>query len=189
MYYNYKKQMIKNGLIIALIFLVAITATHHIYYKFKSERNIDYNSKSLDVIFHEKSGDKVTLNKITPVTDSVGLSSNAYTFTIKNNLTVPVNYKIKLIDDIETVEADACNDFQIAKNIIKVSIKVAKDNKIYYLSDLNDSILLNEKIKALEEKEYTIRVWTSNESQPLDNMHYHGKIQIIEQNDDIAKAE
>lgn len=188
MYYNYKKQMIKSVFMICLIFFIAIVATHNIYYKFKDERNIDYNSESLDIIFHEKSGDKVTLTKITPVTDSVGLSSKAYTFTIKNNLTIPVNYKIKLIDDIETINSDNCSTKQISKDIIKISIKEEKDNKIYNFNELLDNTLATEKIKALGEKEYTIRIWTINTSTASDDMHYHGLIQIIEDNNDIAKA-
>lgn len=189
MYYNYKKQMIKSGIIIAFILIFAIVSTHYIYYKFESERNVDYNSESLDIVFHEKSGDKVTLSKVTPVTDSVGLSSKSYTFTVKNNLTVPVNYKIKLIDDIDTVDSDLCSEKQIPKDIIKVSIKENKeDNEIYNLTEIVDNTLTVEKIKALEEKEYTIRIWTSNLAQSNDDMHYHGIIQVVEDGEDIAKA-
>ena len=189
MYNNYyKKQIIKNILIIVLILLFAVFATHHIYYKFQKERNVDYNSSSLDIIFHEKTGDRVTLTKITPVTDSVGLSSNSYTFTVKNNLTVPVNYKIKIVDDAKTVQEDNCFDKRISKDLIKVSIKSKKFNKIYKLSELQDNTLKLDKIKALGEKDYTIRLWTSNDAQAKDDIHYHGMIQIMEDKDDIAKA-
>lgn len=189
MYNNYyKKQIIKNILIIVLILLFAVFATHHIYYKFQKERNVDYTSSSLDIIFHEKTGDKVTLNKITPVTDSVGLSTKSYTFTVKNNLTVPVGYKIKLVDDNKTIEEDNCINNLISKDIIKVSIKGKKYNKIYKLSELQDNTLKLEKLKPLEEKDYIIRVWTVNDAQAKDDIHYHGLIQIVEDNQDIAKA-
>lgn len=188
MYNNYyKKQIIKNILITVLILLFAVFATHEIYYKFQKERNVDYTSSSLDVVFHEKTGDKVTLNKIIPVTDSVGLSSKSYTFTVKNNLTVPVSYKIKLVDDLKKVEEDNCINNLIPKEIIKVSIK-EKNNKIYKLSELEDSTLKIEKLKPLEEKNYVIRIWTTNEAQANDYMHYHGSIQILEDNNDLAKA-
>ena len=189
MYNNYyKKQIIKNILIIVLILLFAIFATHSIYYKFQKERNVDYTSASLDIIFHEKTGDKITLNKITPVTDSVGLSSKSYTFTVKNNLTIPVSYKIKLVDDLKKIEEDNCISNQISKDIIKVSIKDTDDNNIYKLNELEDSTLKKEKLKPLEEKNYTIRVWTVSEAQANDYMHYHGSIQILEDNNDLAKA-
>ena len=92
MYKNYKKEIIKNVIIFVLIILLAIFATYKIYYKFQNERKVDYNSESLEVIFHEDKGDNVTLYKITPVTDGVGLSSESYEFTVKNNLTKPVNF-------------------------------------------------------------------------------------------------
>lgn len=187
MYYNYKKQMIKSGIIIALILMFAVVSTYYIYNKFESERNVDFNSESLDVVFHEKSGDKVTLTKITPVTDAVGLSSKSYTFTVKNNLTVPVSYKIKLIDDVDTINSDSCNERQISKDIIKVSIKENKDNEIFNFTDIADGTLVINEMKALEEKEYTIRVWTSNLAQANDDVHYHGIIQVVEDEGDIAK--
>ena len=74
-----------------------IKNTIHIYYKFQGNRNIDFSSESLDVVYHETSGDKLTISKVTPVTDSVGLSSSkAYNISIKNNLTERVNYKIRI---------------------------------------------------------------------------------------------
>lgn len=189
MYYNRKKEIIKNIVMIGFILIVAIGATHHIYYKFKSERNVDYNSKSLDIVFHEQSGDKIALTKITPVTDSVGLSSKAYTFTIKNNLTIPVKYQIKLLDDIPTTLEDHCSDLQMPKDIIHVAIKGEKETKIYTVNELEDGVLLDEKIKALAEKEYVVRLWTTKSSlQAGTELHYHARIQIIEENTDIAVA-
>ena len=126
MYYNYRKQRIKSALIICFILALAIFATHHIYYKFQSQRNTDYSSESLDITFHEETGDRVTLSRVTPVTDSVGLASQSYTFTIKNNMTIPVNYTIKLVDDLETVFEDGCSEYQMPKDIVRVAIK---DNK------------------------------------------------------------
>lgn len=191
MYYNYKKQRIKSALIICFILALAIFATHHIYYKFQNERNTDYSSESLDITFHEETGDRVTLSRVTPVTDSVGLSSQAYTFTVKNNMTIPVNYTIKLVDDIETVFEDGCSEYQMPKDIIKVAIKNNKKTEIYNLSELNDGILDQTKIKPLEEAEYTIRVWTKQDTtlQTGAVRHFHGKIQIIEDDREVAILE
>ena len=54
MYYDAKKERIKNIIFITIILLVAVFSTHHIYYKFKEEHTIDYNSENLDVLFHDK---------------------------------------------------------------------------------------------------------------------------------------
>lgn len=189
MYYNYRKQRIKSALIICFILALAIFATHHIYYKFQNERNTDYSSESLDITFHEETGDKVTLTRVTPVTDSVGLASQAYTFTIKNNMTVPVSYTIKLVDDLETVFEDNCSEYQMPKDIIKVSVREGKkDNKIFNLSELPEGTLETNKIAPLDEEEYTIRVWTKQDVtiQAGSTKHFHGKIQIIEDDNQVA---
>ena len=191
MYYNRKKQLIKSGCLIAFILLVAIFATHHIYYKFKEERNVDYSSESLDIVFHEKAGDKVSITKATPVTDSVGLSSRAYTLTITNNLTEPVEYQLNLIEDKEAIENDHCEEYQLSKNSIRIAVKEDdKDSKIYTLSDIENNVLDVGSIKPLAEKNYSIRLWVSSES-GLPNgsqLHYHGILQVNEDKTDLALA-
>jgi len=181
-YYNRKKEIIKNGLIIGFILAIAIFATYHIYYKFEGERNIDYKSQNLDITFHQKTGNKITLTKVTPVTDAVGLSSKEYNFTITNNKEATSKYKIKIVDDKTTILNDECMEYLIPKDIIKLSIKENNnEDKIYILKDLNDEIVVNGKIKSNESKEYTVRVWTGNNTLPNgSDLHYHGIITIEE---------
>ena len=188
MYYNYRKQRIKSALIICFILALAIFATHHIYYKFQNERSIDYSSESLDITFHEETGDKVTLTRVTPVTDAVGLASQAYTFTIKNNMTIPVDYTIKLVDDLELVFEDDCGEYQMPKELIRVAIKGEKETEIYNLNELQEGVLKKTKIKPLGEKEYSVRLWTTKETalQSGSVRHYHGKIQIVEEDNQVA---
>ena len=187
--YNRKKEMIKNIAYITVILLLAIISTYHIYHKFETDRNIDFNSESLDVTYHEATGDKLTITKITPVTDSVGLSSKSYNITIKNNLTEKVDFKIKVVDDLEKIVEDACEGQLIQKENIRISIKNGdRDNKIYTLNELEDSILLDEKMKALEERDFAVRIWISqNSTLPLgSNMHYHGIVQVVEDDTSVA---
>lgn len=184
-----KKELIKNGIKISLILLFAIVATIYIYNKFENNRSVDYSSDSLDVIYHDKSGDKIDITKVTPVTDSVGLSSNDYSLTIKNNLTVGVKYKIKIVDNKEKILEDECGNSSIPKEEIRVSVKTNKKaNKIYNLSDLEEGILLDTKIAALDENEVTIRMWINKDSwlPAGSTMHYHGIIQVIEEDDILA---
>lgn len=183
--YNRRKIIIKNGVLITMILLLAILATHNIYHKFKNERNVDYSSTSLDIIFHEKTGNKIALERVTPVTDSVGLSSKAYTFTIKNNLTEKAHFKIVLKEDTEFIMDDECAEYQIPKNIIKVALKEeGKDDEIYILDELNSGLLKEKTIRPLAEKNFTVRVWTANNTLPNGTLlHYHGIIDIEEKNE------
>lgn len=187
--YNPKKEVMKNVIYIGIILLIAIISTYKIYYKFQDDRNVNFNSDSFVITFHEKTGDKVNITKVTPVTDSVGLSSNSYSFSIKNNLTEKAHFEVRLVDDLESVTDDNCIDKLISKENIKVSIKNGKkDNKIYNLNELEDGVLLSDKISALEEREILVRVWVDkNSSLPIgSDMHYHGTIKVLEDNGSVA---
>jgi len=184
-----KKELIKNGIHVGLILLLAIISTYYIYYKFQNDRETDFNSESLDVIYHDSTKDRIEITKVTPVTDSVGLSSNAYSLTVKNNLTIGVNYTIKIVDDTETIKEDECGESTISKENIRISIKAGKEkNNIYTLSELEDGVLYSNKIDALKKENIVIRAWIDKDTTLVSgsNMHYHGKIQVIENNGIIA---
>lgn len=182
-----KKEIIKNTFIVGIILLFASISTYFIYNKFQTTRNVDYNSKSLDIVYHDN-GNKITIDKVTPMTDSVGLSSKSYNLTIKNNLTVPVDYKVRILDDAELDIEDEEN--LIPKEDIRISIKEGKNqNKIYNLNELEKGILLDSSIDALDTNEIYIRVWVNKDSTLVSgsNLKYHGIIQVIE-NDVVAST-
>lgn len=185
-----KREIIKNTIFIIFILILAIIPTHYIYYKFQGNRNIDFSSESLDVVYHEASGDKLTISKVTPVTDSVGLSSSkAYNITIKNNLTERVNYKIRILQDVETILEDECEEYLIPEEDIRISVKVnKKENKIYNLNELEDGLLLENTIEALDNNNIAIRLWVNQDSTLPRGafLHYHGIIQVVEKDYSIA---
>ena len=188
---NRRRELIKNTVYIFFILLLAVISTYYIYNKFQDGRNIDFNSESLDVTYHEKTGDKITLNKVIPVTDSVGLSSKAYIISIKNNLTKKVDYKLKIVDDIDKIKEENCEDVLIPKDDIRISIKLnKKNNKIYTLSELENGLLLDDVIPALGKENISIRLWIKQDSTlPMNaKMHYHGIMQVIE-DDQVAVLE
>lgn len=189
MYYNRKKYILKNVIIITFILLVAIIATHNIYYKFTKERDVDYSSESLDIVFHDVAGAEIDITKPTLVNDAIGLSSKAYTLTIKNNLTEPVDYQLKLVDNADKIISDDCATLQIPKDLIKVAIKEdSSKNNIYTLGELTNGILDLGEIDALAEKNYSIRIWVTNETDlnVSKSLHYHGTIQVVEKGTDLA---
>ena len=183
-----KKDIIRTLIYVFFILGLAVFSTYYIYNKFQGDRNIDFNSESLDVTYHEATGDKLTLTKVTPVTDSVGLSSKAYLITIKNNLTEKVDYKLKVLDDLETIENDNCMENKIPKEDIRISIKVNNNTKIYSLNEIEENTLLVDTMNALEAKNIAIRIWVKQDSilPRGSNMHYHGIMQIVEENNSIA---
>ncbi len=185
-----KREIIKNTIFIIFILILAVIPTHYIYYKFQGNRNIDFSSESLDVVYHESTGDKLTISKVTPVTDSVGLSSSkAYNISIKNNLTERVNYKIRILQDVDTILEDECEEYLIPEDDIRISVKVnKKENKIYNLSELEDGVLLENTIEALANNNIAIRLWVNQDSTLPRGafLHYHGIIQVVEKDYSIA---
>lgn len=182
----YKKYTRKQEfVIITFILLIALISTYFIYNKFSDERKIiDNKSKNIDVIFNDKTGDKVTIKKVTLLNDSVGLSTKAYNFELNNNLTEKVNVKIQLVDDKKEIEKDSCSDKIIPKDNIKVTIKKNNnEGEIHRLSELDDNILLEDVLNPIEHNTYSVRVWIAKDASLISgsNMHYHGVIKITEE--------
>lgn len=178
----------KEIIVISFILLFALISTYSIYYKFKDSRNVDYNTPTIDVTYHEKSGDKVNITRVTPVTDSVGLSSTAYNFTVKNNTNKSISYSIRILDNDSYTEKDGCHEYQIPHNIIKFSIH--KENEkvnIYSLSDLVNGEVLTRIIKPHEQEEYTMRFWINKSSISSGALlHYHGIIKVEDEGTKVA---
>ena len=190
--YNRKKEIIKSCVYTFFILAIAVVSTYYIYYKFQNVRNLDITSESLDVTYHESSGDKIGIYKVTPVTDSVGLSSKSYNVTIKNNLTEKVPYSIKIVDDLEKIVEDGCEDNLIPKSDIRVSIRVNKnENEIYTLDEIEKGILIDDEINALETLDISVRLWIKHDSSVPNGskMHYHGILQVIEEDKVIGLSE
>lgn len=186
--YNRKKEIIKNTVYITFILLIAVVSTYFIYNKFQKTRTVDFNSDSLDVSYHEASGDRISINKVTPVTDSVGLSSKAYTISVKNNLTENVHYKVKVLDDKEKKD-EYDEELLIPKEDIRISVKVNKeDTEIYSLDELEDGVLLDTEVVALGNDNISIRVWIKQDSKlPAGSeMYYDGLIQLVEESSSVA---
>lgn len=185
-----KKYYIKQFIKITFILLIAIIPTYFIYNNFKDKRDQIRSSESLSITFHESAGDKVTLKDIAPVTDSVGLSSSAYTFTIKNNLEVPVRYSVKLAEDLDAVEEDKCLTNRIPMQILRFGYHKGKEeNKIVAFTDLVDNTLITDTVKGYGKAEYTVRLWAGKGTLTADNnLHFHGVLQVIENGTDIASA-
>lgn len=187
-----RKELIKNVVFTFFILLLAVISTYYIYHHFDDDRNIDFNSDSLDVTYREVTGDQISLTKVTPVTDSIGLTSKSYMITIQNNLTESVQYTVKVIDDLEKVLEDQCSDMQISKDNIRISIKLNKEeNKIYPLDELENNVLLNHEIEALGKDSLAVRLWIKQDSDlpSGSKLHYHGKLQIVEGNLSVAKSD
>lgn len=174
------KMLIKNVIIISIIIGLALFSTYKIYNKFSDTRDKIINSPSLEVTFHDK--EKVSITKITPVTDAVGLSSHAYRFSIKNNTNRKVRYAIKITPDNKAYKKDKCGEYKMPANIIKTGIHEKGDvSDIYNLDDLDNNTIVTKIIGPQKEAEYTVRFWISQNTLTQEaDLHFHGKIEVVE---------
>ncbi len=184
---NYKKAMnkmvAKTTIFIFLILALACVFTYKIYYQFVGQRDKIRNSPSLEVTYHGKYGEEVNFTKITPVTDSVGLSSNPHKITIKNSTTKKVKYKIVVVPNKDKYLEEDCGEYKIPDNIIKVGIHPrGKVSEIYNLDDLDGNILETAVLSPQSSVDYTIRFWVSQNTLIQDaDMHFHGIIEVVEE--------
>ena len=183
---NYKalrRHNLKSIIIIIFLLTFAIVSTYLIYNKFIRLREQDYDTGKMEIVFHDKEGNYINMERFTPVTDAVGLSSQDYNFTVKNGTSEAVNYKIVLEDNNEKILEDGCMAEQIPKELLKVSFR--KDHQApeaYILSECPDTVLFEDTLEPYSEEEYAIRVWAVNTDFIVDrNSHFHGIIKVIEE--------
>lgn len=181
----------KEVVVIVFIFLFAIFTTKYIYNKYKNSESVDYNTDTLDVTFFDQGGSEVNIYKVAPVTDSVGLSSKAYKFTIKNSTNSSLRYSININDNLKLIEKDDCKEYQIPHNVIRFSIhKKGEKYSIYTLNELINGKVLSRIIKANKQEEYVMRFWINNNNTlPTGaKLHYHGIIDIIDEGVEVATS-
>lgn len=184
MYQNYyHKHLIKSACIIVFLFLFAITSTYIIYHKFAIQRNQDYDSGQMEVIFHDKNGNEVNLTQFTPVTDAVGLASPSYTFTVTNNTNQEIHYKIVLVENKEKELACGCSERKIPQELLKISFR--KDHSApnsYVLDEIKNNIIQEDVLQPNTKEDYSLRIWAMNSNFIVDKTsHYHASIQVVEE--------
>lgn len=179
----YRRHMIKSSVIIFFLFTFAIVSTYLIYRNFSSKREQDIDTGEMEVIFHSKNGNEINLTKFTPVSDSVGLSSTEYDFTVKNSTFNSVSYKIILEPNVTIINNDACLDKQIPSELLKLSLRVDHKTPVAkILSEYQDNVLYEDTLDANSEEDYSIRLWAINNDFVIDrDSHYHAVIKVIEE--------
>ena len=177
-----KKELFKNVFMISLIMIIAVVSTYYIYHNVTEQRIVEFQTEALEVTFYEQFADRVTIRRAVPVRDSIGLSSRAYSFTIRNKSEHNVSYFIEIENDDLAIIYDDCVGYQIPHHLIRVSVhKRGERVRIYNLDELINSDILKSEIGPDEIREYTLRFWISEDANMnLSGLHFHGKITIIQ---------
>ena len=138
--------------------------------------NVNFNNNDSGM------GNTINLNGAYPETDNEGLKEDPYSFKITNSGNIDAGYKIKIVDDTDMIAEDGCGNNLLDKSNLRVSID---GKEAFNLSDTatNDYIVETGYLSAGRSKEYSVRMWLSDQSgNEVLGRHYHGKILIEAQN-------
>ena len=179
----YQKHRIKSIVIISFLLLFSVVSTYLIYNNFAKQREKDIDTGKMEVIFHGQEGNKIDMVKFNPVTDSVGLSSTEYNFTVKNNTDNSVTYKIILEDNQEKIAKHDCSSKTIPLELLKLSFRKDHETaKALILSEYENNVLIEDTLEANSEEDYSIRLWAVNSNFLVDrDSHFHAIIKVVEE--------
>ncbi len=185
-------KMAKRELIITIVSILSITvlslggAFAVFTTSNKTEKYNVIKAGTLDIIFSADSDNTINLNGQFPKSDSEGLASTPYTFTIENTGTLAVDYTVAILDDEEMINQDNCSTVQLNKNYVKYSLNGVSAG---FLSDLatNHYVIDTSILAAGAKRTYTIRAWIGdNANNDVFKKHFHGKIVVEGVNQDVA---
>lgn len=172
---NEKKYTIITVCAILVIFL----SSSYIVFSSIQKANVKpvFKTGSLSYEFGETKnglGDVISFVDASPLKDEDGLKTKNYKIKIKNNSNVSKKYKIFIVDDEEMIYYDKCSDKTVERSFIRYSLD---NHDIYSLAE-EDVAIISDKLDANETVQYTLKVWISDSYSRTDDIHYHGKIVV-----------
>lgn len=180
----FKKQLLVTGLSVCLVVLFTLTYSYAVFSKVSTGN--EYNvvrvgELQLSYVDLSSEGNVLKLANSYPISDSIGLDSSPYRFSVENTGTIIADYTIKIVDDTDTIDVDGCSD-----NLIDTSyLRYKFDNEdVKSLKDIRDEesgnyIVATGTLKPYESNIHEIRIWIDeNSPNSILGTHYHGKVVI-----------
>ena len=121
-------------------------------------------------------GGKLNLASSYPLSDSEGITTNPYTFSVTNTGDIDANYQIILKEDQEAIDNCGCTKI-LDMNNIKYQLD---GGEIGLLSSSGNQVIAQGSINADENKNFSLRIWLKEDSgNEVLGTHFHGKIQVV----------
>ena len=139
-------------------------------------------------------GDVLSLNGAYPMSDGDGANTTPYRFSLENKGTIPLDLRIKLLDDESIIDEDGCSNNQIDKNYVMVKLDRNQPVTLGSLAD-NDYVIytkgnlaageydrLSEALVPGSSEIHEIRIWIKSDApNTVLGKHFHGKM-VVETN-------
>lgn len=179
----YTKEFIKENSKLVIILLLVIVALVGLTYAYltltltgtKSNKIV---AGTLSLVLNDTATSGITISNAVPMSDSEGLATTAYTFTLQNNGTITSAYTIYL-DDV----ALGTGETRIADQYVKYSITknsgTATTQLLTAIGSNPNRILDSGSIAASATNSYTLRVWVAYAADnTVMNQTFKGKLRI-----------
>lgn len=159
------KKNLNQRILIILPVLLLLVATSYAWWSLtiKGTKTSVIKAGVLSLVLDDEASTGISLEDAVPVRDSVGLSSEAYTFKLKNTGDITSSYSIYL-DDMELSEGES----RMSDGFIKYSLtKNGGDATTQLLSAIGENpnrLLDNGTINKDTTYVYTLRLWINSDA-------------------------
>ena len=168
-----KKQIIVTALLIAVCLVTLIGSSYALFTKtLSSTKKISVQAGTLRVDFAE--GDRINLSNVAPMSDSDGMNTTPYTFTITNSGSVAAYYTIRNEEDSSNTLNNKYIKYRLVSDSYDSGIKTLDTmGSGYYILSSENTLAVGKSIT------YKLYLWLSSEADnDAQNKTYQSKIVV-----------
>ena len=168
-----KKQIIVTVLLIAICLLTLVGSSYALFTKtLSSTKKISVQAGTLKVDFAE--GNRINLSNVAPMSDSDGMNTTPYTFTITNSGSVAAYYTIRNEEDSSNTLNNKYIKYRLISDNYDSGIKTLDTmGSGYYILSSENTLAVGKSIT------YKLYLWLSSEADnEAQNKTYQSKIVV-----------
>ena len=168
-----KKQIIVTVLLIAICLLTLVGSSYALFTKtLSSTKKISVQAGTLKVDFAE--GNRINLSNVAPMSDSDGMNTTPYTFTITNSGSVAAYYTIRNEEDSSNTLNNKYIKYRLVSDSYDSGIKTLDTmGSGYYILSSENTLSVGKSIT------YKLYLWLSSEADnEAQNKTYQSKIVV-----------
>lgn len=180
----FKHQLLAVGLSVFIVVVATLVGSFAIFSK--TDNGTEYNvvkvgKLELSYVDLNNEGNVIQLASNYPISDTTGTTATPYRFSVENTGTIPTNYVVRVIDDVDTITADGCADNLIDSAYIRYKFD---HGEVGTLKDLKQSdeggyVIATGTLQPTESNIHEVRLWINEvSSNKVLGAHFHGKVVI-----------
>ena len=178
-----KKQIIVTVLLIAICLLTLVGSSYALFTKtLSSTKKISVQAGTLKVDFAE--GNRINLSNVAPMSDSDGMNTTPYTFTITNSGSVAAYYTIRNEEDSSNTLNNKYIKYRLISDSFDSGIKTLDTiGSGYYILSSENTVAVGKSIT------YKLYLWLSSEADnDAQNKTYQSKIVVQSTTNSISET-